>query len=1381
MLLEYNTDTNDEKMVPVAIELRRRVAGRRLNDAVTNGAVGIDELLVLKEHSRDERKQQVSESLNITLAEVKERVALARAEQQLEVAGQMRSLAKDINRASRLSKSRVDALSDLEGRIQMMRNQLKDPSLLPSVEGKISLDLKNKNNLQLERLFGSCPRCGRRIVSTLLPGHEKICSLTRGNDTSIDFKDKNKLSYAEKPPIYSIDQDIVTSIATFKPQPPRHCELVKKGCTFIEWKWKPPIIDGGLTITDYELSYTAKYSEFNKTTGKYKKWNEEFPSIKTSRWCCPDPVAVFGFRIVCLRAATEYTNFKIRCYNLRGWSDWVDMISPPQSNGFNDKYITSIFTDEPEAPSPPLYLEVTEVTSSCIHLEWQEPLFDGGEEIMNYIIFYTVKEKLITVTSNNVIQDKVCKIVSENNTTFFVIRNLPPDTDVVNLSVASVNKAGLISEKAGILTVSGSHVQKNHILHTKNNSRYAQLLRELAITADSKGELIDSSFFTGIKQRLNRVEHMRKLKEELLITNPDPLEEEEEKEWRAIREFIQQKKIADEEEKKAAEEAARRVDLEMADDDEMDKGATRVQSFMFNFRQRRNHFKIKIKKLEIQIADLTQEKYEIDRNRTKLTFDMKAKEKEQMVLKLEVERLKTYHGLVITSSILTGSSMQYKVDDYKRRIELAYEECIKEVAGLKFKIISGENRRQNLKFDLEKAETMRKDRMAKFQEFDKNYQKNLAALNKLNMSDEAERLLSFYFDRLKKYTAYRQGDRKRIIDLFMKVIYRYKKSAFTKWQAGHFDFSSKDTHNFSSVGSVLLQQSVEQRVQLQGLLREAISSTASIKQSLTLVNLSKATKKKLMESQDFKGMEEGIDHRNLYYQGMHFLYEGDGYAMENKFDHAKDLYETQILWIRSRPKVDIKMLAICHGRLGKMFLRLDKKNRAIVEFDRQLSLAKEINDRAEEAEAFYGLGTGYFMVYDYDNAIRYLNIAQSDCYERLNKIDKMKGINETIRVVENDLRSKILQMNMKLEELKDRLSNTTAEIEFIVLIERTTFRALELRKEIEKGTEKLKQLETQQDSQIDRCNEIKKILEAISKELITAYETDELEMWSALVHDQPQVVEIEELKTRLTQRSEKELAKLKDEDILVKKLMGRIKNTEDDINGYDQQLTLEEGALMKHSQKNKPFRCVGLCAANAAGNEVTGTATGGVEEFAIAEGPNVYIVDYHSGTINHVFIGDSKFAGIGEKAGHVGIVTCLLHDGKMIFSGSADDTVISWDAQTKQKILTFFGHEGSIVALAVEFKLLASSSADNTIRLWDKLTAEQMRVIYGHSKSVLSLEMGSTWLLSGSADGEVRLWSIAKKTKHTITAECTTRLIGHESTITCVRYGKMEILSGDVK
>ena len=59
------------------------------------------------------------------------------------------------------------------------------------------------------------------------------------------------------------------------------------------------------------------------------------------------------------------------------------------------------------------------------------------------------------------------------------------------------------------------------------------------------------------------------------------------------------------------------------------------------------------------------------------------------------------------------------------------------------------------------------------------------------------------------------------------------------------------------------------------------------------------------------------------------------------------------------------------------------------------------------------------------------------------------------------------------------------------------------------------------------------------------------------------------------------------------------------------------------------------------------------------------------------------------------------------------------------------------------------------------------------------MEFGGTWLVTGSADEEIRLWDIKKKSQFSVTAKTRLRLIGHEVAVTCVRYGKLEIVSGD--
>lgn len=61
------------------------------------------------------------------------------------------------------------------------------------------------------------------------------------------------------------------------------------------------------------------------------------------------------------------------------------------------------------------------------------------------------------------------------------------------------------------------------------------------------------------------------------------------------------------------------------------------------------------------------------------------------------------------------------------------------------------------------------------------------------------------------------------------------------------------------------------------------------------------------------------------------------------------------------------------------------------------------------------------------------------------------------------------------------------------------------------------------------------------------------------------------------------------------------------------------------------------------------------------------------------------------------------------------------------------------------------------------------------------LLVGPTWMLTGSTDTEVRVWKIGKSKRGSLAVDCVYRLIGHECAVSCVRFGQMEVVSGDVK
>ena len=74
-------------------------------------------------------------------------------------------------------------------------------------------------------------------------------------------------------------------------------------------------------------------------------------------------------------------------------------------------------------------------------------------------------------------------------------------------------------------------------------------------------------------------------------------------------------------------------------------------------------------------------------------------------------------------------------------------------------------------------------------------------------------------------------------------------------------------------------------------------------------------------------------------------------------------------------------------------------------------------------------------------------------------------------------------------------------------------------------------------------------------------------------------------------------------------------------------------------------------------------------------------------------------------------------DGKRIVTGSGDETVKVWDAETGQEVLTLKGHAGAVISVAFspDGKRIVSGSEDRTVKVWDAETGQELLALKGHT------------------------------------------------------------------
>jgi WD40 repeat protein/adenylylsulfate kinase-like enzyme len=147
----------------------------------------------------------------------------------------------------------------------------------------------------------------------------------------------------------------------------------------------------------------------------------------------------------------------------------------------------------------------------------------------------------------------------------------------------------------------------------------------------------------------------------------------------------------------------------------------------------------------------------------------------------------------------------------------------------------------------------------------------------------------------------------------------------------------------------------------------------------------------------------------------------------------------------------------------------------------------------------------------------------------------------------------------------------------------------------------------------------------------------------------------------------------------------------------------------------------------------------------------------------------SNVAAPNTLGGHANSVNAVSFspNGKLLATGSFDNTVKLWDTSTGKEIKTLTGHTNSVYAVSFSpnGKLLATGSRDNTVKLWDTTTGKQIKTLTGHKNwlTAVSFSPNGKLLATGSDDNTVKLWD-------TTTGKQIKTLTGHKKPLLAVSF-----------
>ena len=105
-------------------------------------------------------------------------------------------------------------------------------------------------------------------------------------------------------------------------------------------------------------------------------------------------------------------------------------------------------------------------------------------------------------------------------------------------------------------------------------------------------------------------------------------------------------------------------------------------------------------------------------------------------------------------------------------------------------------------------------------------------------------------------------------------------------------------------------------------------------------------------------------------------------------------------------------------------------------------------------------------------------------------------------------------------------------------------------------------------------------------------------------------------------------------------------------------------------------------------------------------------------------------------------------DGRLVASGSVDDTLRLWNVEQGKLIRIMEGHPFPVLRLKYSALgiTIVTGSTDGVIRVWDVSTGKYLQSLEGHTGWITGLDVSrdGNWLVSSAEDDTVRLWRMPK-------------------------------------